>query len=228
MDKYIYLLLSLYLIIIWFIFFLFLKSNFRKILIEASFVGGLAGLIAEIWYFKDYWRPLSVLDGAKFSPEDFLAGFAVTGIGLAIGSIIGNKNKGHKKGHKVIFYMFLIAGIANLLFFSNILKINSMLISTLTFLIFSLLIILIRKDLKYQSIMSGIFSFLLIIPIYVLLFDFISPAYWDKYWLLTNTAWGIKIIGNIPVTELFWYFSWGCFAGIAYDFYSGNKGGVLR
>jgi len=57
-----------------------------------------------------------------------------------------------------------------------------------------------------------------------LLFNFISPGYWDKYWLLANTAFGIKIIGNIPVTELLWYFSWSCLAGIAYDFYHGNKG----
>jgi len=42
--------------------------------------------------------------------------------------------------------------------------------------------------------MSGILSLSVIIPIYILLFNFISPGYWDKYWLLANTAFGIKII----------------------------------
>lgn len=228
MDKYIYLLLSLFLLSVWLVFFFLSKNKLRKILIKISILGGLAGLIAEFWYFRDYWHPLSVIGSAKYSPEDFLAGFAVTGIGLTLGVFFRNKNKKDKKGHKIIFFILIAISIFILLLFSNLLKVNSVLISILIFFALSLVMALIRKDLGYQSVISGTSFLLLVIPIYILLFDFLSPSYWNKYWLLANTVFGIKVLGNIPITEMLWYFSWGCFAGIAYDFYYGNKNKTLR
>lgn len=228
MDKYTYLLLSLFLLAVWFVVFLFLKNEARKILVKASIVGGLAGLIAEFWYFKDYWYPPSLFGNTKISLEDFLFGFAFTGIAATICKVIFRKeSKKYIKGHKIIFFIFFVIGVFSLLLFNNLLKINSILVSSFTFLTLSFITVFIRKDLVVQSIMSGILSLLVIIPIYVLLFNFISPSYWDKYWLLANTTFGIKIIGNVPVTELLWYFSWSCFAGIACDFYHGNKDKVL-
>ncbi|OGH24124.1 MAG: hypothetical protein A3B47_04625 [Candidatus Levybacteria bacterium RIFCSPLOWO2_01_FULL_39_24] len=224
-DKYIYLLLSILLLLIWSVFFLFLKKEVRRILIKASVVGGLAGLIAEFWYFKDYWRPPLLFGDAKIFLEDFLFGFAFTGIAATIYKVLFKKEGSkHEKGHRIIFFVFFVIGILSLLLFNNLLKINSIFVSSFVFLILSFMMVFIRKDLVMQSIMSGILSLSVIIPIYILLFNFISPGYWDKYWLLANTAFGIKIIGNIPVTELLWYFSWSCLAGIAYDFYHGNKG----
>lgn len=60
------------------------------------------------------------------------------------------------------------------------------------------------------------------IVIYHIIFNFIAPEYWNSYWLLANTKLGFTPIGNIPLTELVWYFSWGCFAGIEYDFTYGQ------
>jgi len=229
MDKYIYLLLSLLLLFIWLAFFFLLKNEFRKIIIKTSIVGGLTGLIAEFWYFKDYWHPPSLFGNTKISLEDFLVGFAFTGIALTVYKVFFKKeNKRYEKEHRIIFFIFFVIGIFSLLLFNNLLKINSIFVSSFAFLAISLIMVIIRKDLIVQSIMSGTLSLLIIIPIYGLLFNFLSPAYWDKYWLLANTAFGVKVIGSIPVTELLCYFSWGCFAGIAYDFYYGNKDKVLR
>lgn len=227
MEKYTYLLLSLYLLFVWLIIFLFLKKESRKILIKTSIVGGLAGLIAELWYFKDYWHPPSLFNNT-ISLEDFLFGFAFTGIAATIYEVIFKKeNKKYGKGHKIIFIILFVIGVFSLLLFNNLLKINSIFVSSLAFLIFSLIMVFIRKDLAMRFIMSGILSLLVIIPIYVLLFNFIFPAYWGKYGLLANTTFGIRVIVNVPVTELLWYFSWSCLAGIVYDFYYGSKGKVL-
>ena len=226
MDRYIYMLLSLSLLSVWLVNFLFLKNVLRKIIIKISIIGGLAGIISEFWYFKDYWDPPSLLGNTKFLLEDFLFGFAFTGIAATIYKVVFRKESKDIiiKGRKKLFFIFFVIGIFSLLLFNNLLKINSIFVSSFTVLIFSLIIILIRRDLIFQSIMSGILSLLIIIPIYVLIFNLISPTFWDKYWLLANTTFGAKVIGNIPLTELHWYFSWGCFAGIAYDFYHGSKG----
>lgn len=224
MDKYTYLLLSLSLLSVWLMFSWFLNNESRKILIKTSIVGGLASLISGFWYFKDYWHPPSLSGNTKISLEDLLFGFAFTGIAATIyGILFRKRNKKYGKGHKIIFFIFFVVGVFSLLLFNNLLKINSIFVSSFAFLIFSFIMVFIRKDLMLQSVTSGILSLLVIIPIYVLLFDFISPAYWDRYWLLANTTFGIKIIGNIPITELLWYLSYGCFAGIAYDFYYGSN-----
>lgn len=229
MEKYTYLFLSLFLLAIWSIVFWLLKNNSRKILMKISVMGGLAGLISELWYFKDYWHPPSLLGNAKISLEDFLFSFAFVGIAATIYKVIFKKdNEKHKKGYKTMFLTFFAVGILSMLLLSSILKINSIYVSSFAFITFSLTMVAIRKDLVWQSIMSGLLSLLVIIPIYILLFNFMFPNYWDKYWLLVNTTFGIKIIGNIPLTELLWYFSLGCFTGIAYDFYSGREWVLLK
>jgi hypothetical protein len=55
------------------------------------------------------------------------------------------------------------------------------------------------------------------------LFNMIFIDFWDKCWLLANTKYGITIYGNIPLTEMIWYFTWGSFSGVAYNFASGKK-----
>ncbi len=225
MGKYAYLFFSLYLLFVWLIFFWRLKKESRKILIKISIAGSVAGLIAEIWYYKDYWHPPTLFNNTKVSLEDLLFGFAFTGIAATIYEVILKKeSEKYRKGHKIIFIILFFTGIFSLLLFNNLLKINSVIVTTLEFLTFAFIMVLIRKDLAMRFIMSGILSLLLMIPIYVLLFDFLFPAYWDEHWLLVDTTFGMRAIDNIPVLELFWYFSWGCLAGIVYDFYYGSKG----
>lgn len=226
MEKYTYLLLSLSLLSVWLVVFSFLANELRKILIKISIIGGLAGGISELWYFNDYWHPPSLFSNTKISLEDFLFGFAFTGIAATLYKITFRNRKESKKtvkGHQKLFFVLFITGLFSLLLFNNLLKINSIFVSSFAFLAFSSIMVFVRKDLIVQSIMSGILSLLIAIPIYILLFNWISPTFWDKYWLLANTTFGIKVIGNIPVTELLWYFSWGCLAGIACDFYYGSN-----
>ncbi len=193
-----------------------------NILLKVSAIGGLAGLISEMWYFNDYWRPPTLLGNSKISIEDFLFGFSFTGIAALVYKVIVRKRPIQAKSRKKLFLLFFIIGFLSLLLFSNLLKINSIFVSSIAFLAFSMLMVLLRKDLIIQAVMSGLLSLAIIIPVYIFLFDVLSPHYWSNYWLLSNTIFGMKILGNIPLTELLWYFSWGCFAGIAFDFYHGR------
>lgn len=223
MDKYIYLLLSLSLLFFWFIIFA-ARKDLRGRIIKASTVGGFAGVIAEFWYFKDYWQPPSLLGNTTISIEDFLFGFAVTGIAVSVYDVVFRRSntREFKRGIKLFLLLFLI-GVVSLLVFSNWLKINSVFVSSFAFIFFSIVMMILRKDLVIPSFMSGILMVVMITPIYLMLYDWLSPDYWDKYWLLQNTSFGITVLGNIPITEIIWYFSWGCLAGAAYNFVSGEK-----
>ena len=223
MDKYAYLLISAFLFLPWVIIFLS-RTDLREKIIKASFLGGLAGLIANFWYFKDYWQPPSLLGHSVISIEDFLFGFVITGVAVAIYDITFTaRNIQQEKSRKGFFGILFLLGTISLLIFNNWLGFNSIFVSSFAFIIFSVVIVLIRKDLLMPSIVSGILTVLIITPIYAIIFNWVSPEYWASYWLLAETKFGVTVLGNIPATELLWYFSWGCLAGIGYDFASGTK-----
>jgi hypothetical protein len=201
------------------------RPDLRKVILLLSLPGGIAGLIVEYWYFQDYWRPPSLRGVAKVSLEDFLFGIAATCLGAVIYKVVYNIRHAENPypTRFKLFILYIILGILCMVFFNGTLGINSIFVSSAVSLSASLAIVLLRKDLIIPSLKSGallaVFAFL----VYLLLFDWIAPAYWDKYWLLNNSRYGIKIFGSIPVTELLWYFSWGTLAGTLYEFITGKS-----
>lgn len=223
MDKYAYLFIAVLLSIPWTVFFL-RRPDLRRKILKASTLGGFAGLIAEFWYFRDYWQPPSLLGRASVSPEDFLFGFFITGISVSVYDIVfRTTHSGGEKKRKKFFAFLFALGVVSLLLFNNWLGFNSIFVSSFAFVIFALAMILLRKDLWIPSLISGMLTVLFIIPIYAIIFNLMFPAFWDKYGLLSGSVYGTAILGHIPVTELLWYFAWGSLAGIAYDFASGKK-----
>jgi hypothetical protein len=205
------------------IIIIIVRKDLKTKILRTSIAGGFAGIVSEFWYLKDYWQPPSLLGRSTISIEDFLFGFFITGIIVSIYDIVFRKrNIKQEKERKIFFGILFLMGVIFLLIFNNWLGVNSIFVSSFVFIIFSAVMIFVRKDLLMPSILSGLLTVIIIIPIYVIFFNIISPEYWDKYWLLTNTKFGIMVLGNIPATELLWYFSFGCLAGIAYDFADGN------
>lgn len=228
MDTYTYLLITLLLLMPWLLIY-GLKASVRKKMIKASIMGGLSGLIAEYWYFKDYWQPPTILGQSVISVEDFLFGFTITGIAVSIYEVAFAKNyqATHKNRRRQFGYMFL-CGVLCMMVFNVMLGINSIIVSCIAFLVFTAVMLCFRSDLLKQSLLSGILTLCIIVPVYTFLFDFLNPGYWAAHWLLAKTQLGITVLGNIPVTELVWYFSWGCFAGTAHSFASGKAVIQLR
>jgi hypothetical protein len=184
--------------------------------------GGIAGPLAEVWYFVDYWRPPSIFGIAVLSLEDVLVGFAIAALGSTLYAFLFSKYlKLTYQPQKKITIGLFITGTTLLIVGTSVLHINSVLASCAIFLLCSVVMCTLRPDLIPASASTAVALTLLIIPLYWFLFNYVSPGYFERYWLLGGKPYGI-VIAHIPLTELLWYFTWGSFAAILYPFYKGK------
>jgi hypothetical protein len=223
MDRYVYLLLGIALLAP-LVPMLLSRKDLALKAAKLGLLGGIAGLVAELFYFRDYWRPPSLLGVATISVEDFVFGFAITALSFAIfPSLFGYTFKSSEHQNRSnVYLLFFIGGFGGMLFFNVYLHINSIFVSSGIFIVLSAIMLFIRRDLLAPALYSAAALTGIIVGIYVVLFNVLSPNFWDTYWLLANTKWGVTILGNLPLTELLWYFSWIVFASISYPFVSGK------
>jgi len=223
MDTYTYLLLGLF-VLTPLTGIVLMRNDLVAKTIKIGILGGIAGLLAEFFYFKDYWRPPSLLGTATISFEDFIFGFAITALGFAVYPWLF-KAKFTKRLHPSryrLYLLFFVGALVALLFFNLYLGINSIFVSSAVFLLFTAVILFMRPDLVRVGAYSALIVTTFMAMIYVLLFDIISPSFWAHYWLLANTKWGVTLLGNVPLTEMAWYATWTVFASISYPFASGR------
>lgn len=224
MDRLVFLLMSLALLALWLCLWA-LRADLRSAMLKVSLVGGAAGLVAELWYFRDYWRPPVLAGVARPSPEDALFGFAVTGVAFAAHKTAFRRAMAPGAPRRYPLAAGLgLAGLAALVA-GTAAGMNSIFVSSAAFVACAAVMATLRRDLIRPAAESAALLVAAMLPIYLILFDVVSPAYWDRYWLLRHTSWGVLILGNIPVTEILWYASWGALAGIIYEFTTGR---VLR
>ena len=225
-DRYVFLLLGLALLAYW-VGVWVVRPDLRGPLVRISLVGAAAGLVSELWYFRDYWRPPTILDATGRlgwpSPEDALFGFTVAGVAFAANKVVFRRRlaEGAPRRYPQTAALAL-AGLGALLVGTNLLGVNSILVSSGAFVAAALVMAAIRPDLLRQALEAGLLLPAVVLPVYVVLFDVLAPRYWDRYWLLHGTALGVTVLGEIPVTEILWYTTWGLFAGIAYEFTTGR------
>lgn len=222
MEQFSYLLLTVNISFVWLLIY-FCRKDLRRRILKSSIFGGGAGIVSEFWYFSDYWDPPSIFGLAVVSIEDVLFGFLITGVSVSIFDFILSKDsKKSGKGNKKLFGVFFILGLLGLLLFNNFLGFRSILVTSFFFIAFSVIMVIIRHDLLFPSIVSGIFMVIIMAIIYSIVFGIISPEYWNKYLIYKEMNFDLIVCKYIPPSELLWYFAWGCFVGAAYDFTSGR------
>ena len=226
---YAYLALDIPFIIAWILIFIFSKST-RKEQLTMSLLFLPTGTISELLYFQDYWNPASILS-ANIGPihflfEDFIFSFAIMGIGVVIFNIIFKRLKYELlKPVNGAFFFILQAVIAVLMslilfFFFGI---NSIFATSFGFLSSAILILILRKDLIFNSIMSGILMASLMFACYLSLIYLVANTenLLRQGWLIYGTPLDIRIF-HVPLTEIIWGFAFGMFIGPLYEFISGK------
>lgn len=221
MERYTYLCLGLILTLLGGIL-LWRRRDLAKLAAVTGAIGLVLGPIAEFWYFQDYWRPPSLQGIAQVSLEDALFGWSVGVLCVTLYPVLWRRMpRGAGLPTRIPDMIALAAfGVAWLLVGVHVLHINSIFVSSSGFLAITAYMLWRRPDLWRISLITGGVLAALIIPIYLLLFGWLSPGF-EHFWLLDGTPAGTKILGHIPLTELLWYFAWGSYEGIAYLFLLG-------
>ncbi len=221
MDTYLYLLLSLILLVPCSVIFWW-RADLRRKMIGASIVTAVAAVVGEYWHFQDYWRPPTTMGIAVISPEDVLFGIAVGGLSVSLYDVLrGTRDQPGARPHRRLFLILLALGLASLFIFATGLHYNSLIVSIIGFLVAAAVMVMLRPDLLPVSLLSGVLLCGLVTATYLVLFTWLAPHYWDTYWLLRDTSLGFTL-AHIPLTEIVWYFVWGMLGGIIPNFARGT------
>lgn len=217
MDQYFYLGWALAFLLLWLILFLY-RTDTRAEMLLISIFFGLGGLASEEVYTKDWWHP-HTLTNTSVGVEDFIIGFAIGGIAAIIYADL-YRQKLRRYALKNVapadpgFFLLLFP----LLYFSAffLLHINSFYstILVLTALIGYMLIT--RRDLIADSLLSGVAMMSIGIGMYFLLL-LVNPLFIHEHWYLPNTWYGRELAG-IPIGEYVFYFLIGAYIGPLYEY----------
>ncbi|HET7302758.1 MAG TPA: hypothetical protein VFI74_05515 [Candidatus Saccharimonadales bacterium] len=200
------------------------RRDLWRMCLKLGIIGGLAGFAGEIFYFRDYWRPPSSMGIAILSPEDFLFGAGIIALAAVLYPALAGYqlSRGTAKRRLRQLYILFALGTATLLIGTLLLEINSILVTSAYF-IFALVVMLWqRRDLIPAATFATLTGVGFITAWYALLFDKLSPHFWQQHWLLYHTHLGGMILGNIPLTELLWYTSWIALASVCYPYAEGG------
>ncbi len=212
-----------------FLFFFFWRKDLRREMLTAGLVFGIIAFLSEPIFMFDYWHPeyifpLSYGGIALGSIEDFLFGFLQGGIAAVIFEVVFGKRfikkKNHEHSWKRMILPIYAAGI--LLFITPIIFLgwNSIHTSALSTLALLVPLVLYRRDLLPEAVISGILMVLFAFVGYHLLFIF-YPEIITAWWKLENLS-GLMISG-IPVEEFLNAFIVGFFGGPFYEFFNGLR-----
>ncbi len=226
MYQYVYFIGVIMLGFIWLFFFFSRKDLRKQQLIMSALTAPLAPICQVLWFSKDYWNPeylLSIsINGVPIGIEEPLFAFFVGGIGTILYEII--KKRSHQKEKmRSLLTLFLLLTTVGLFLFLKSIDINTIWASSIALIVGALLIIIIDRDLIWDAIFSSIFFVLIAFIVYLfLLFLYPYPDLSAKMWIRQGLS-GISFF-TIPIEEFVWFFSWGMFSGVIYEFWINVKG----
>jgi hypothetical protein len=208
-------------LVVW-IFLYLHRKDLRKEMITMSMLFAIIGLFSEyLWWTKDWWRPQTIT-GTLIGIEDLIFGFVSGGIAAVLYEELFKKRiYKYKSGdHNLTTALIIISSylIFSLIFY--ILKLNSFIATTVTYIITGGILIFLRKDLIWDAILTGLCFVVSSIPIFLLL-TYFSPNFIDKTWLWQNLS-GIRFL-EIPIEDLIWFFLAGFSIAPIYLYWKNKK-----
>lgn len=222
-----FLVLSLILLVVWIILFIF-KSNLRKEMLLASIFTMPFGL-SEPLFVPEYWNPDTLFNLAKtiqFDIESLIFSFVIGGIGtvlyemfFSIKHIKMSKHEMHMARHKMHYFALSSPAVIFILLFS-LTKLNPIYLAIISMFLGALATLYCRPDLK-NKIWQGGFLFLIIYFVSFLLAITLYPNWVQTTWNLKDIL-GILILG-IPLEELMFAFTFGMLWSSVYEHFNWYK-----
>jgi hypothetical protein len=216
-----YLALTLYFGVLWVIAF-FLRRDLRRSLTLFSLAVMPLGPISEIWFLQDYWSRQTFF-GARIGLDDALFSFFMGGVAFAIYKVAFGVHLRKTDTRKRALVLPLVCGLitlTSLIILTNMMGINSIFSSALSFCLIACLIWFLRPDLVGASIASGA----MLAGIFALGYaaiDFLFPGTL-QLWCLDCNPTHVRVFG-INIEELIWDFCWGLVGGVAFEATTGRE-----
>jgi hypothetical protein len=205
-----------------FLFIYLKRKDLRSRMVSAGFTVGAIGIFSEYVFLKDYWNPPYLFKIGNFGGlEDFLFGLALGGVGVVVYDVIFHK-RFRKNFHPQVWIVPIVflSELVSIYAFNNLLGINSIYASAIGFIIPAVIILLFRKDLLMEIVLSAIVVGVILISIEIFMLYFV-PNYLEKYFLLHGKT--LLIFQIAPITEFIWGLCFGAIAGSLYDFKDGTR-----
>jgi len=218
-DKYVYLLATVPLFLIW--LFLFIKrKDLRREILLIGLLGGIASVLTSyFWWTKDWWQPLTIT-GTTVGIEDFITGFTSGGIMAVIYSYVFGKTYKNicppPKPVSSFFVLLFLLCLTGYLF--SVIGITSFWAITISLVLSIAFIVFVREDLFYNALFSGLAMMVISILSYLVIM-YVSSTWIDNTYL--DGLSGLRFL-NVPVEEFIFWFLAGMWAGPFYE-YAGGK-----
>ena len=174
-------------------------------------------------YIQHWWQPLTIT-GTLIGIADFLIGFFIGGVTAVIYEESYKKKICLKRKSKLMDSKFLqLIILFAAIFFGSfyIFNLSSFYSSVIAFIILIFIILLKRKDLIVDSIISGFLMLIIGTLIYFIL-QIIQPGFIEEFWYLEN-VWYANLFLGIPIGEYIWYLLTGAFIGPLYEYWKEGK-----
>jgi len=223
-DKYIYLIGG----VIFNLLTLLICLRRRDLTKKALLIGSLTFAVSfvALIFSRDYWHPPVLIGSSHLSFEDFFFDFGIISFVYVLYPALTHsaysKDKPYKPQLKT-YLGFVIASLLGIFIINLWLGFNSVILCSISLVCYTVVMCVMRPDLIKQSLVCGLILLVISTGLYIIFFDWLAPDYWDKYWYLAGSRYGVKILGNVPITEISWYMAWGLFGGISFPFVEGRK-----
>lgn len=194
-----------------------LRKDLHRRMVKIGFVVGIAGVLSEAVFFRDYWHPPLLIHFGRFGGvEDFLCGFAMGGIATSLYDTIFHKRL-RRKGYPHIWIVPVIVAsemLSILILFYGF-GLNSIYASAIGFIVPAIVIAIVRKDLIVEILFSAVLFGALLSFTEMLALIF-APTYLKLYFVLYGKA--PLIFGVVPLTEFLWGASFAAIVSPLFDF----------
>ena len=209
--RYAYLIYSLYFLgilglILW------RRHDLRAHAVPSMITGAIAGPVSELIYFRDYWRPQTIVGNSRLSPEDALFGAAIFGLAAVLYSFVSRKALTGNPGRSPMRSLMSVMPLGVLFAVLWAVGINSVFATIIAFAVGWIVLAVKMPHVRRPSMVTGGGFVVLALFIYGVGLNLLVPHEAFKAgWLLYGTPLGATVFGSIPVSELLWFFTAGLF-----------------
>ena len=203
---------------------LVLRRDLRQPMLALAAFGVVWGPVSEHWFEMDYWRPQGVFGSPLL--EDILYGAGISALSAGIYMFFSGRQSGVEH-HRLVRYAGVLAYVSVYIGAMQLTRqvVNSIVVAMVVNGGTAVVILTRRRDLVPAAAWTAALLALFALIVYIVGLDWIvnGRQVLRAVWLLDGQPLGVTILGNVPLTELLWYATWGLLGSVAYPCLSGAR-----